>query len=237
MSEARDKSRVSSPPAPTLTISPVQEPEPGQPQPAQPESTPIPPPSGGDHGSVRLQFPPTIQEVPTRPVPARPRINSLVNPSTSSASPLAMLFQPLFVEEDVIAEDQEDNQNPLKAPNLLSYGPASRRRLISLGPKRRGRTFAETSPVSSAMNRWQRPDTRQPSNSLTRSDDGDRFSGSLDPNQVNPSTLSIPETAGQILEDEDRDGGEPGLSKRLEMMEERQKRIEAMLTKLVESLS
>ena len=55
--------------------------------------------------------------------------------------------------------------------------------------------------------------------------------------QINPSTSSVPETAGQVLEDEDRDGGEPGLSKRLEAMEARQKRIEEMLMKLVENLS
>ena len=237
MSDTRDKSGLPSPPAPTLTVSPVPEPEPVQPQPTQPESAPIPPPSGGDYGSQRLQFPQTIPEVPTKPLPARPRINSLVNPSSSSASPLAMLFQPLFVEEDAIAEDQEDYQNSSRTPNLLSYGPASRRRLVSLGPRRRGRTFAETSPVASTLNRWQRPDARQVSNSLTRSDDGDRFSGSLDPAQINPSTLSIPETAGQVLEDEERGGGEPGLSKRLEVMEERQKRIEEMLIRLTENLS
>lgn len=91
--------------------------------------------------------------------------------------------------------------------------------------------------MASTLNRWQRPDARQVSNSLTRSDDGDRFSGSLDPAQINPSTLSIPETAGQVLEDEERGGGEPGLSKRLEVMEERQKRIEEMLIRLTENLS
>jgi len=240
MSDARDKSTVSPPPAPTFTVSPIPEPEPTQPQPARPDTVPAPPSSGGDHGSLRSQFPPTIPEVPTkgptRPLPARPRINSLVNPSTSSASPLALLFQPVIVDDDVIAEDPDDNQSSLRAPNLVSYGPASRRRLVSLGPRRHGRSLADTSPVTSAMNRWRRPDTRQPSQSLTRSDDGDQFSGSPDHVQIHPS-LSIPETVGQVLEDEERDGGEPGLSKRLEAMEERQKRIEAMLVKLTENLS
>ena len=55
--------------------------------------------------------------------------------------------------------------------------------------------------------------------------------------QVNPSTLSVAETAGQVLEEEEREGGEPGLSRRSAMMEERQKRIEEMLVKLIESLS
>jgi len=58
-----------------------------------------------------------------------------------------------------------------------------------------------------------------------------------DPGQINPSTSSVHETAGQVLEDEERAGGEPGLSRRLEVMEERQKRIEAMLVKLTENLS
>ena len=234
MSDTRDKSRLSSPPAP------VPEPEHTQHQPARPESVPAPPSSGGDHGSLRSQFPSIVPEVPakglTRPVPARPRINSLVNPSTSSASPLAMLFHPVVVDEDVIAEDQEENHGPLRAPNILSYGPASRRRLVSLGPRRRGHSAVDTSPVTASMTRWQRPDTRQPSHSLTRSDDEDQFSGSLDPVHLHPSS-SIPETVGQILEDEERDGGEPGLNKRLEALEDRQKRIEEMLVRLTENLS
>ena len=241
MSDTPDKSKTTSPPTPTPAISPVHEPDPAQPQAAQPESVPAFPSSGGDHGNFRSQFPPTIPEVPTKgpayPVPARPRINSVVNPVTSSASPLALLFQPLVVDDDVITEDQEDNQNPPKAPNILSYGPASRRRLVSLGPRRRSRALTETSPVASTLNRWQRPDSRQPSHSLTRSDDGDQISMGPDPGQINPSTSSVHETAGQVLEDEERDGGEPGLSRRLEMMEERQRRIEAMLVKLTENLS
>ena len=240
MSDARDKSRVPSPHLPTLTVSPVPESEPAEPQPAHSESAPAPPSSGGERGSLRSHFPQTIPEVPTkgptRPLPARPRINSLVNPSTSSASPLAMLFQPLIVDEDVIVEDQEDYQNPLKAPSHLSYGPASRRRLVSLGPRRRGQALADTSPVTSTLNRWQRPATRQQSHSLTRSDDGERFYGSQDPFQIHPSS-SVPETVGQVLEDEERGGGEPGLSRRLDVMEERQKRIEEMLVRLTESLS
>ena len=241
MSDAPDKSKVPSSPAPTLTISPVPEPESAQFQPAQPGHAPAPPSSGGDHGSLRSHLPQTIPEVPikapTHPLPQRPRINSLVNPANSSASPLALLFQPLVVDEDVIGEDNEDNPNPPKGSNLLSYGPASRRRLVSLGPKRRGRTLAETSPATSTLNRWQHSETRQLSRSLTRSDDGDRSYRSPDPIQFNPSTSSVPETAGQVIEDEERDGGEPGLSRRLEVIEERQKRIEEMLMKLIESLS
>ena len=243
MSEAADKSKLPSPSAPTLTTSPDPEPEPTQV--SHLDSAPVPQLSGGDHGSLRLQPPPTIPEVPTKgpthqptlQFPTRPRINSLVNPATSSASPLAMLFQPLIVDEDVIMEDQEDNQNLHKAPNLLSYGPASRRRLVSIGPRRRGRTPTETSPVTSTLHRWHHSDTRQPSHSLTRSDDGDRLSRSPDHIQPNPSSLSVAETAGQVLEEEEREGGEPGLSRRLAIMEERQKRIEEMLVRLTESLS
>lgn len=241
MSDTPDKSKVPSPPGPTFTASPVPEPEPALSQAGQPGSAPIPPPGGGDHGGLRSQLPPTIPEVPvkgsTHPLPARPRINSLVNAAASSPSPLALLFQPLIVDEDVIAEDQEDDQTPPKAHNLLSYGPASRRRLVSLGPKRRGRTQMEASPVASTLNRRQHSETGQLSHSLTRSDDGDRFSRSSDPMRVNPSTLSVPETAGQVLEDEEREGGEPGLSRRLDAIEERQKRIEEMLVRLTESLS
>ena len=166
-----------SPPAPTVTISPVPEQEPTLSQPTETphlEPTSLPS-SGGDHGSARLQSPPTITDVPpkgpARPL-ARPRINSLVNPAVSSASPLALLFQPIVVEEEAVADDHlDDFASPAKPPNILSYGPASRRRLVSIGPKRRGRTLAETSPGTSALNRWQLQGNR--SHSPPRSDEGE----------------------------------------------------------------
>jgi hypothetical protein len=92
----------------------------------------------------------------------------------------------------------------------------------------------EKSSAALALDRWQQ-DTRHLLHSPARSDEGDQLSRSPDP--INPSTSSMPETAAQVLEEEDRDGGEPGLSKRLEMMEERQKRIEEMLMRLTEHLS
>lgn len=240
MSDTPDKPKISSPPAPTFTVSPAPEQEPTQSQPAQPEPVPTLSSSGGDHGTTRLQSPPTIPEVPSRssrPLQTRPRINSFVNPSPSPASPLALLFQPIVVEEEeeAIADDhQDDDLNLMKPASLLSYGPASRRRLISIGPRRRGRTLAEKSSATSALNRWQQ-DTRRLSHSPNRSDEGDQFSRSPDP--INPSTWSMPETAAQVLEEEETEGGEPGLSRRLEMMEQRQKRIEEMLMKLTEHLS
>ena len=72
------------------------------------------------------------------PVPNKTRDKLSGEPATSSASPLALLFQPLIADEDVTAEDQEDNQNSRKAPNLSSYSPTSRKRLVSLGPRRHG---------------------------------------------------------------------------------------------------
>ena len=200
-----------------------------------------PEPSGGDHGSAGLLSPPTVTEgVPkgyTRPAHLpRPRINSLVGPAASSASPLALLFQPIVVEEDVIAEDdEEDIPSSVRPQNILSYGPASRRRLVSIGPRRRGRTAADTSPAISAMSRSQ--DMRHVSYSPTKSDIGDQFSTSPDQIRVDPSTSSVQETAGQILEEEEREGGESGLTRRLEIIEERQKRIEEMLVRLTQHLS
>ena len=239
MSDTPDKPKAPSPDAPTVTISPVPEQETTQSHPAQLDPAPFPSSNGGDHGSMRLQSPSTIPEVPskvpTRPLQMRPRINSVVNTATSSASPLALLFQPIVVEEEAVADDyQDDNQNSMKPPNILSYGPASRRRLISVGPRRHGRTLGEKSSDISALTRWQQ-DMRRVSRSPNRSDEGDQFYRSPEP--INPSTSSMPETAAQVLEEEDRDGGEPGLSKRLEMMEERQKRMEEMLMKLTAHLS
>ena len=162
-------------------------------------------------------------------------MNSLVNPAASSASPLALLYQPIVVEEESVAEDyQDDSQHLVKPSSLLSYGPTSRRRLISIGPRRRGRGLAERSSETFALNRWQQ-DTRRLSHSPTRSDEGDQFSRS--PDLINPSSSSVPETAAQVLEEEEREGGEPGLSSRLEMIEGRQKRIEELLVRLTEHLS
>lgn len=240
MSDTPDKPKTHTPPPPTVTISPVPEQEHAQSQSTQPEHAHVLSSNGGDHGSVRLQSTPRVSEVPpkgpARPIPQmRPRINSLVNPAASSASPLALLFQPIVVEEEAIADDNQDNnQNPAKPLNLLSYGPASRRRLISIGPRRHGRSLAEQSSAASALNQWQQ-DLRHLSYSPTRSDDGDQIFRSPDP--INPSNSSMHETAAQVLEEEEKEGGEPGLSRRLEMMEERQKRIEGMLMKLTEHLS
>ena len=240
MSDAPDKPKAASPPAPTLTISPVPHQEPTQSKPAeltQPESTP-PPSTGGDHGNAR-QSQPTVSEAPlrgtSRPFPSmRPRINSLVAPATSTASPLALLYQPVVVEEEAVTDDQEDDQGPVKPQSLISYGPASRRRLASMVPRRRGAAFADSSPATT-LSRWQYQDSRQLSQSPPRSDDVDHLSRS--PERINPSTLSVPETAEQVLEEEEEEGGQPGLSRRLELMEERQKRIEEMLVKLTRHLS
>ncbi|KAF9779137.1 hypothetical protein BJ322DRAFT_1013723 [Thelephora terrestris] len=241
MSDTPDKPKVSSPPAPTLSISPPER-EPTQSKPADPaQPEPIPQSTGGDRGSVRLQSPSTMSDVPLRGATRqfqqmRPRLNSLVNPANSSPSPLALLFQPIVVEEEAVSDDhQEDYQNSMRPPNLLSYGPASRRRLVSVGPRRRGGILTESSPATSALARWQSQDPGQPSSSPGRSDEGDHFSRSPDP--INPSTLSVSETAAQVLEEEENEGGETGISRRLEMMEERQKRIEEMLLKLTHHLS
>ena len=91
--------------------------------------------------------------------------------------------------------------------------------------------------MTSTPNRWHRPDMRRPSHFLTRSDDGDRVLRSPGHIQANPSTLSVAETAGQVLEEGEREGGEPGLSRCLAVMEDRKRRMEEMLVKLTESLS
>ncbi|KAF9006151.1 hypothetical protein BDQ17DRAFT_1389716 [Cyathus striatus] len=72
------------------------------------------------------------QEAPPRPI-LRPRINSSVSRVDSFASPLAQVFQPLMVDED-IPEETEDSQ---PGPSGISYGPASRRRLLSLQTNQR----------------------------------------------------------------------------------------------------
>ena len=49
--------------------------------------------------------------------------------------------------------------------------------------------------------------------------------------------MSAAEAAGRVLEEQESEGGEPGLSRRLAAMEERQRGMEEILVKLTESLS
>ncbi|TFK79738.1 hypothetical protein K466DRAFT_667994 [Polyporus arcularius HHB13444] len=126
------------------------------PAPESPQKTEFPAPgpsSTPQSQSQPLQFPGHIH------LP-RPRVNSIVargfDMAQAAASPLAQIFQPLVVDDDLIPEEQvsEGTNTPGPAghgnggapPALVSYGPATRRRLMSMhaapAPPRRLRTYS-----------------------------------------------------------------------------------------------
>ncbi|KAH9940898.1 uncharacterized protein BXZ73DRAFT_42553 [Epithele typhae] len=86
--------------------------------------------------------PPAPAPVP----PPRQRINSILTRgfevAQAAASPLAQIFQPLVVDDDILPEEDEDDEDGgsgsgaghglSASPPALSYGPAMRRRLMSL---------------------------------------------------------------------------------------------------------
>jgi hypothetical protein len=158
-------------------------------------------------------------------------LNQLVNKGvemaqSAVASPLAQLFQPLVVDDDMILEEPEESQSSQSGnPPLLSYGPASRRRLKSVNTRRPGTDFlAPPASVQGGGVRW------GPSLISSRITEQQQISQSLEQQEQQEETE--PETAEQVEEEEQTGGGEPRLMRRLHIMEERQKRIEDLLIEL-----
>ncbi|KAF5350239.1 hypothetical protein D9758_007832 [Tetrapyrgos nigripes] len=82
------------------------------------------------NGRVHFQDQPSPSASSPHPIIPRPRINSVLNRgievAQSFTSPLAQIFQPLIVDDDGVPQESE------QAEPLISYGPASRRRLSSM---------------------------------------------------------------------------------------------------------
>lgn len=154
------------------------------------------------------------------PVPASPRqrLNSVVNRGVEVAhtftSPLAQIFQPLVVDEEI---PEETEPSSLQIPSGVSYGPATRRKI----------SLMQRSPAAdSAASLAHRFPTM--GNHKGMSED-DHLSADVD------SGPRGPETAEQVQEEESATGGTAQWTKRLETLEQGQKRIEDLLTQLLEN--
>ncbi|KAL0953781.1 hypothetical protein HGRIS_004965 [Hohenbuehelia grisea] len=170
----------------------------------------------------------------------RARVASLLNEATNAVvSPLAQIFQPLIVD-DAIPEEPEGpvqqnitGQGASPPAPLISYGPASRRRLSSVarrpthlhgdvhGPGAGLRKLPSTSPSApggaggARLRAGQEPLSESP--------------GLMDSESVSSPGI---ETAMQVEKDEESAEGPSQWSRRLARMEERQARIEALLERI-----
>lgn len=134
---------------------------------------------------------------------------------TQSISPLAQVFQPLVMDDDV-----QNNGLPQSLP-FVSYGPASRRRLAPIQSERHPNDIPEPTPTTQRRPPWPVTKTRQ-----DVFDDLGLFSAS-------PEQNVQAETAEEAEETSFEDASMVRWFKRIEIMEERQKRIEDMLLELV----
>jgi len=139
-------------------------------------------------------------------------------------SPLAQVFNPLVVEDDVMRE-------PYLSPGV-SYGPATRRRPLSIQPSQRR---PQPDPLS----------TPSQSNQLKKfhhtsdkdSPPGPGFIGS--PSQERHA-VDHAMTAAEVKDMEDNMNGDlqqSAIMKRLDDMEKRQERIESLLQDLSHNIS
>ena len=188
------------------------------------------------------------------PLP-RARLNSIVtrvDPTQTIASPLAQVFQPLVVDDDRDGEADQLSQDGVGGA-LVSYGPASRRRLSSmvrrptamvhgdfLGasaqaamgiPRRSPGQATMTSPNARLGITGQALSTSPETRETTRSPEKERDARSVQ--GQGPSHLHEPlETAAEELEDQEEGAASP-TDRRLEEIERRQQRIEELLERLV----
>lgn len=152
------------------------------------------------------------------PAPPQQRINSMLNRGAevtqTFTSPLAQIFQPLIVDDD-IPEEAEPSPTHLGIPNGVSYGPASRRR----------HSIMQRNPAADSATNQQH---RFPSIGSHHGGQEAQLSASPD---AYPSERE-PETAEEIQEEESSAGGMVQWAKRLQSLEEGQKRIEDLLVQL-----
>ncbi|RDB20824.1 Calcium channel YVC1 [Hypsizygus marmoreus] len=180
---------------------------------------------------------------PPRAIPhaSRTRLNSLLHRGSDAAqtfiSPLAQVFQPLVVD-DTIAEEPTDKSSPTAplAP-MVSFGPASRRRLSSMQSLRGQhaepllyhaqanamKKFPTLPKPSSPVNTSTKP--ASPINTMTKS-----------PDQIPPAPKSPTRRPESVLESESeaesQRGGISTWASRLDEMERRQERIESLLMQI-----
>ncbi|KAK0489158.1 hypothetical protein IW261DRAFT_1557654 [Armillaria novae-zelandiae] len=167
----------------------------------------------------------------SQPFPiARNRVNSILNRSFETAqsftSPLAQIFQPLVLDDDLIADESHS------LPHLVSFGPASRRRLSSMHQHRRGTMDGGHGHHSPTHQR------SQEGSNLKRTEDG---SGPLSESPPAVTSMSSPkdrsfmslQTAAAVKEEEAESGG---YWEKFAELEARQERMEKLLEKIAHSL-
>lgn len=160
------------------------------------------------------------------PAALRRRLNSMFNKTDTLPSPLAQVFQPVVVDDEIPEEHAFDKGVSLQPHSgnghMVSYGPASRRRLSSMHlVSRRGADSAVQASDSSQRPAFPVVDTRPEV---------------LVAGPLSASPNRQPETVEQMEGTKENSGGLLELSERIKDMEDRQKRIEGILIQLSASL-
>ena len=156
----------------------------------------------------------------------RARLDSTINRGSESHtfSPLAQVFNPLVVEGDVTRE-------PYVSPGI-SYGPATRRRPLSIQPSQRR---PQPDPLSTPVQSIQLKRFHKTSDKDSPPGHGFMRSPGQDEHAVDHAM-----TAAEIKDMEDNTNGDlqqSAIMKRLDTMEKRQERIESLLQDLSHNIS
>lgn len=176
----------------------------------------------------------------------RTRLTSLVtrlqDAPASAPSPLAQVFQPLIVNDEMNEHDADGASGSFPGV-ALSYGPATRKRLQSTVQQQQQqqqqsrRTVTGDSFIPQGYGQGQSSSghRRFPTSSSLKSGLGALAAGALSTSPDDQTEQEPTETAGQL--EEDGEAPVPAfLEKRLDRMEERQKRIEELLVQLTANL-
>lgn len=169
-------------------------------------------------------------------------MNRGIEAAQSFTSPLAQIFQPLVVDDDMPVANEQSHDAP-----LISYGPTTRRRVMSMqgAGHRRGTSdlgggrldSGSLSPASHPQPQ-NRHAQRSPHGFASMDEVMSGVDGVLSdsPGNARGSSSDIP-TVGQIEEEEGNDGGPQQWTEKLQKMEERQERIEKLLESIAKDLN
>jgi len=186
-----------------------------------PAQRPGPSPAPSAHTAAGTNASSTPATAPA--VPRRRLLSQVGRDVTHGISPLAQVFQPVIMDDDIPEGDAAEMLQAMQAP-LVSYGPASRRRLMSLQSVRRpvvaGDAQSQQSGVSMPL--------RSPTSDAGRRDLLMEGAVSMSPDQqegqAEPETVTQAEEAPEL--------SNAFLVRKLQQMEERHKRMEDLLVRL-----
>jgi len=156
------------------------------------------------------------------PVQLRMNVNSHLHRPDVLQSPLAQVFMPVVVDDDIPEDSSDRGSLHPSDGHVLSYGPASRRRLGSMQHHTARRTTDSSSQTPSAFQRAPFLSIDTEPETLGQ--------GLL---SISPGRQPLPSsTAEQLEENIEESGGMTELVRRMKDMEERQQRIEDLLIQL-----